>query len=95
MSSPQQQVPQLTPVLATCVAALVGRSAGISWQVAQEGIVDGIRVGLRPTLILLAAGMLIGSWILCGTVPAMIYGFANIALKRTEAEAERAIAGQA
>ena len=30
-------------------------------------------MGLGPTLILLAVGMLIGTWILCGTVPAMIY----------------------
>ena len=64
---------QIALVLATCVAALVGRRVGIPWMVAQEGIIDGIRVGLGPTLILLAVGMLIGTWILCGTVPAMIY----------------------
>ena len=64
---------QIALVLASCVAALVGRRVGISWQQAQEGIIDGIGVGLGPTLILLAVGMLIGTWILCGTVPAMIY----------------------
>ena len=64
---------QIALVLATCVAALVGRRVGIPWLTAQEGIIDGIRVGLGPTLILLAVGMLIGTWILCGTVPAMIY----------------------
>ncbi len=64
---------QIALVLATCVAALVGRRAGIKWRDAQEGIVHGIGVGLGPTLILLAVGMLIGTWILCGTVPAMIY----------------------
>jgi NhaC family Na+:H+ antiporter len=64
---------QIALVLAACVAALVGRRIGISWQEAQNGIVDGIGVGLVPILILLAVGMLIGTWILCGTVPAMIY----------------------
>jgi NhaC family Na+:H+ antiporter len=64
---------QIALVLATCVAALVGRRVGISWTEAQNGIIDGIAVGLAPVLILLAVGMLIGSWILCGTVPAMIY----------------------
>jgi len=64
---------QVALVLATCVAALVARRAGISWREAQEGIVQGIALGLGPTLILLAVGMLIGTWILCGTVPAMIY----------------------
>ena len=64
---------QIALVLATCVAALVARSRGLSWGDAQEGIVNGIAVGLGPTLILLAVGMLIGTWILSGTVPAMIY----------------------
>ena len=64
---------QIALVLAACVAALVSRRAGISWKESQAGIIHGIGVGLGPTLILLAVGMLIGTWILCGTVPAMIY----------------------
>ena len=64
---------QVALVLASCVAALVGRRVGISWHQAQEGIVRGITLGLGPTLILLSVGMLIGTWILCGTVPSMIY----------------------
>ncbi|WP_276606630.1 Na+/H+ antiporter NhaC [Mangrovimicrobium sediminis] len=64
---------QIALVLATCAAALVARSAGMGWHEAQEGIIHGISVGLGPTLILLAVGMLIGTWILSGTVPAMIY----------------------
>jgi len=64
---------QIALVLTACVAALVGRRVGVSWTEAQNGIIDGIGVGLAPILILLAVGMLIGSWILGGTVPAMIY----------------------
>ncbi len=64
---------QIALVLSACFAALVGRRVGVSWAQAQDGIIDGIVVGLVPILILLAVGMLIGSWILCGTVPAMIY----------------------
>ncbi|KAA1189767.1 Na+/H+ antiporter NhaC [Pseudohalioglobus sediminis] len=64
---------QIALILATCVAALVGRRCGVSWREAQEGIVHGISLGLGPVLILLAVGMLIGTWILCGTVPTMIY----------------------
>lgn len=64
---------QIALVMATAVAALVGQRTGIAWRYAQEGIIDGIGVGLGPTLILLAVGMLIGTWILSGTVPTMIY----------------------
>lgn len=64
---------QIVLVLTACVAALVGRRVGVSWVEAQNGIIDGITLGLAPILILLAVGMLIGSWILSGTVPAMIY----------------------
>jgi NhaC family Na+:H+ antiporter len=64
---------QVALVMATCVAALVGRRVGISWRTTQEGMVEGIALGLGPVLILLSVGMLIGTWILCGTVPAMIY----------------------
>jgi NhaC family Na+:H+ antiporter len=64
---------QIALILATFVAALVGSRVGISWRVVQEGIVEGIAMGLGPVLILLSVGMLIGTWILCGTVPAMIY----------------------
>lgn len=64
---------QIALVLTACVAALVGRRVGISWLEAQSGIIQGIGVGLGPILILLAVGMLIGTWILCGTVPALIY----------------------
>ena len=64
---------QIALVLATCITAMVGKRTGVSWRQAQEGIITGIGVGLGPTLILLAVGMLIGTWILSGTVPAMIY----------------------
>ncbi|EED35254.1 Na+/H+ antiporter NhaC [Luminiphilus syltensis NOR5-1B] len=64
---------QIALVVATGAAALVGLYRGQSWDDLQDGITSGIRVGLTPTLILLAVGALIGSWIIAGTVPAMIY----------------------
>ena len=64
---------QIALVMATGIAALVGQRTGIAWRDCQAGIIDGIGVGLGPTLILLAVGMLIGTWILAGTVPTMIY----------------------
>lgn len=64
---------QIALVLCTGVAAIVGSVTGLRWTELQEGIIDGIGLGLGPTLILLAVGMLIGTWILAGTVPALIY----------------------
>jgi NhaC family Na+:H+ antiporter len=64
---------QIALVMAACVAALVGRKTGVTWKMAQQGITNGIAIGLGPVLILLAVGMLIGTWILAGTVPAMIF----------------------
>lgn len=64
---------QIALVVGTGVTGLVGLYRGLSWDEIQEGLVAGIRIGLSPILILLAVGALIGSWILAGTVPAMIY----------------------
>ena len=64
---------QIALVFATFAAALVGKRIGLPWREVHAGIVEGITVGLGPILILLAVGMLIGTWILSGTVPAMVY----------------------
>ncbi|NQX89200.1 MAG: Na+/H+ antiporter NhaC [Halioglobus sp.] len=64
---------QIALIFAALVAAMVGRRLGMSWRDAQDGMVDGIRIGLVPILILLSVGMLIGSWMVSGTVPAIIY----------------------
>ncbi len=64
---------QIALVMATFAAAVVGKKIGIPWSQLQEGILNGIMIGLAPILILLAVGGLIGTWILCGTVPSMIY----------------------
>lgn len=64
---------QIALVIATGATGLVGLYRGLNWDDIQDGLAAGIRVGLSPILILLAVGALIGSWILAGTVPAMIY----------------------
>lgn len=64
---------QIALVIAAGAASLVGLYRGIAWEAVQDGMAAGIRVGLSAILILLAVGALIGSWILSGTVPAMIY----------------------
>jgi len=51
----------------------VGWYNGHSWNDIESSIVLGITVAIKPLLILFSVGMLIGCWILSGTVPTMIY----------------------
>ncbi len=64
---------QIALLLAAGVAAIVGKSNGFTWKLIEEGIVRGISMSLGALLILFAVGSLIGSWILSGIVPTMIY----------------------
>lgn len=60
-------------VLAAGVGILIGTAHGYAWRDIEKGIVHGISLALGAVLILLTVGSLIGSWILSGTVPTMIY----------------------
>ncbi|YCM44522.1 Na+/H+ antiporter NhaC [Verrucomicrobiaceae bacterium 227] len=65
-------------LLATAVAALVGLRIGHRWSKIEDGIIDGISVGMKAILILMVIGMLIATWILSGVVPIMIYHGLNL-----------------
>jgi NhaC family Na+:H+ antiporter len=52
---------------------MIGIKNGHSWNEIEQGMIDTISVSLQSILILLMVGALIGSWILSGTVPSMIY----------------------
>lgn len=71
--SSSQGANQIALCLSAAVAGLMGWRAGIPWPALQAAIFKGISVALGAILILLLVGMLIGSWILAGTVPTMIY----------------------
>ncbi len=64
---------QIALILAACVALVIGVKNGYSWKEMEKGIIDGVGVATPAILILFAVGSLIGTWILSGTVPAMIY----------------------
>ncbi len=66
---------QIALFLSAAVAAAIGMANGHTWRDLERGIVEGISLAMGALLILLVVGALIGSWILAGTVPAMIdYG---------------------
>ena len=64
---------QIALCAGAAAAALVGWYNGHSWNDIESSIVLGITVAIKPLLILFCVGMLIGCWILSGTVPTMIY----------------------
>ncbi|MFV8783583.1 Na+/H+ antiporter NhaC [Microbulbifer sp. SA54] len=64
---------QIALLLCAGIAALVGMKNGFTWSEMEGGMLHGIGLVFGAILILLAVGALIGSWILAGTVPSMIY----------------------
>ncbi|MCP4724398.1 MAG: Na+/H+ antiporter NhaC [bacterium] len=60
-------------VLGAAVASVVAVYLGYSWKEVQDSLVKGITLALSACLILLIIGCLIGTWILSGIVPSMIY----------------------
>lgn len=64
---------QIALLFAMFTAAIVGVKNGYSWKEIEKGIVKGISLSLGAILILLAVGALIGTWMLSGTVPTLIY----------------------
>lgn len=64
---------QIALLVAAGIAVIIGFRNGFSWQQIEEGITEGISVALGAMLIILAVGSLIGTWLLSGTVPTLIY----------------------
>lgn len=64
---------QIALLVAAGIAAIIGLKNGHRWEVIEQGIIKGISLSLGATLILLSVGSLIGTWMLAGTVPTLIY----------------------
>ncbi len=64
---------QIALLLTGSLAAFIGVMNGHRWNDIQKAISNGIANTFSAMLILLMVGGLIGTWIISGTVPAMIY----------------------
>jgi len=64
---------QVALLLAMAIAIAIGLKNGHKWSEIEKAIVNGISISLVALLILLTVGALIGTWLLSGTVPTMIY----------------------
>ena len=64
---------QIVLTLGAGIAAIVAIRNGHTWFEIQDAIVSGISTAMGAVLILLSVGGLIGTWLMAGTVPALIY----------------------
>ncbi len=65
--------PHIPLVCAAGAAGIVAVVHRRPWKEIQDGMIHGINLAMSATLILMVVGIMIGTWILGGIVPAMIY----------------------
>ena len=62
------------PIFLACVLSVVyAYYLGYRWELVETAIFKAISSALLPMVIILTIGMVIGSWVACGTVPYLIY----------------------
>lgn len=64
---------QIALLVAAAIATVIAFQNGHRWETIESGITSGISVALGAILIILMVGSLIGTWLLAGIVPTMIY----------------------
>ncbi len=64
---------QIVLTMGAAIASLVAIKNGFLWADILKAIIAGISTAMGAILILLSVGALIGSWLLSGTVPSLIY----------------------
>jgi len=65
--------PQVLLVAAAFLTGVLAFILRFTWKDMERGIVDSIRKAMPAILIMLSVGLLIGSWMACGTIPMVIY----------------------
>ena len=63
-------IPMFLGVIAAAVMAMV---LGYKWNDIEKMMVEGISKAMQSILILAIVGMMIGTWVMSGTIPTMIY----------------------
>ncbi len=71
--------PHIPLLVSAFVAAIVAQGIlGYKWKKLQDGIMESIGIAMGAILILLIIGVVIGTWIISGVVPGLIYYGLNI-----------------
>ncbi len=64
---------QIVLTIGAAIAAIIAVKNGHRWADILEAIISGISTAMAAILILLSVGALIGTWLMAGTVPSLIY----------------------
>ena len=65
--------PHIPMFIGVLVAALMALKIGYNWTAIEEMMITGISRAMQAILILAIVGMMVGIWLLSGTIPTMIY----------------------
>lgn len=65
--------PEPLLILASVYAGIIALRLGLKWDEMMEGIQEKIKQAMPAILILISIGILIGTWMISGTIPMMIY----------------------
>ncbi|NLA70213.1 MAG: Na+/H+ antiporter NhaC [Clostridiales bacterium] len=65
--------PHIPMFIGVVIAAIVTMTLGYKWSTIEKMMVNGIGKAMQSILILAIVGMMIGVWLLSGTIPTMIY----------------------
>lgn len=65
--------PHIPMFIGVIFAALMALRLGHKWDAVEGMMITGISRAMQAILILMIVGMLVGTWILSGTIPTMIY----------------------
>ncbi|MEB8127060.1 Na+/H+ antiporter NhaC [Staphylococcus succinus] len=60
-------------ILASAYAAWIARRVGLKWRDLEEGITYRLATAMPAIFIILAVGIIVGTWMYSGTVPSLIY----------------------
>ena len=60
-------------IIAAAIAAIIGKRTGHTWEDMEQEVGNKIKSAFGAIMILLSVGLIIGSWILSGSIPMMIY----------------------
>ena len=60
-------------ILSSAYAVFIAKRVGLNWKDLEEGITKRLATAMPAIFIILSVGIIVGSWMYSGTVPALIY----------------------